>query len=131
MARHQGSSPTPIYTSIKQLTKATIATSHQLTLLTKEVKALREANKTLSKRRRAKRTRLQDAGPLTSEEASQLLVVKGIVEEERRDNTGEEGPLKRRKTSVRLCGTCQKPGHNARTCTEVIYVDTSLDSGSE
>jgi hypothetical protein len=33
-----------------------VAVSHQLTLLTSEVKALREANNALSKRQRAKRT---------------------------------------------------------------------------
>jgi hypothetical protein len=64
--------------------------------LTREVRALREANKVLSKRRRAKRKRLQDSGPLIGEEVSQLLVKKGVVKEERRDEGVEEGLLKRR-----------------------------------
>ena len=58
VARHQGSSPTPILTSIDQLAKAVVANSHQLSLVAGEVKALRDANTALSKRRRAKRTRL-------------------------------------------------------------------------
>ena len=38
-----------------------------------------------SKRHRAKRTRLQDSGPLTGKKASELLVEKGVVEQEGRD----------------------------------------------
>lgn len=37
VTRHQGSSPTPILASIDQLAKATVAVSHQLTLLNGEV----------------------------------------------------------------------------------------------
>jgi hypothetical protein len=127
MIRHQGSSPTPILNSVDQLTKAVVANSHQLTLLTGEIKALREANEALSKRRRAKRTRLQDSGPLTGEEASQLLVEKGVIEQEGRNEGAGEGSSKRRKMDVRLCGICRKPGHNARTCSEAGDVDSSSD----
>jgi hypothetical protein len=128
VTEHQGSSPTPILASVDQLAKAVVANSHQLTLLTGEVKALREANKALSKRRQAKRTRLQDSGPLTSKEASQLLAEKGVIEQEGRDEGAGEGSSKRRKTSARHCGICRKAGHNARTCSEAVDVDTSSDS---
>ena len=120
--------PTPIITSVEQLAKATVAVSHQLTLLVAENKSLREANEALSKRRRAKRTRLQDTGPLTGEEASQLLVEKGVVEQEGRDKGAGEGSSKRRKTSARHCGICGKAGHNARTCPEEIDASSSSDS---
>ena len=53
---YQGSSPTPILNSVNQLTKALVANSYQLTLLSSEIKALRKANEVLSKWRRAKRT---------------------------------------------------------------------------
>jgi FtsZ-binding cell division protein ZapB len=128
VARHRGSSPTPIFTSIERLTKATIATSHRLALLSVEVQELREANNILSKRRRAKRKRLQDSGMLTGEEASQLLVEKGIIEEERRDEGREEGSAKRRQGGKRLCSICRKTGHNARTCIEDEEIDSSADS---
>jgi hypothetical protein len=106
--KHRGSSPTPILASVNQLAKATVSINHRLTLLTGEIKALREANKALSKRRRAKRIRLQDSGLLTGEKASQLLVEKGVVKEEGRDEGAEGGPLKQHKTGVRLCGICRK-----------------------
>ena len=120
----------PIINSIDQLAKATIAIGHQLTLLTSELKVVQEANDALSKRRRAKRTRLQDSGPLTGKEASQLLVEKGVIEQEGHDEGVGEGSLKRRKIGARLCGICRKTGHNARTCPEAADADSSLDSNS-
>ena len=124
VARHQESSPTPIFASVDQLTKAVVANSHQLTLLSGEVKALREANEALSKRRKAKRTRLQDSRPLTGEEASQLLVEKGVVEEEGGGEGAGEGSSRRRKTGARLCSICRKPGHYAKTCPEAANIDS-------
>ncbi len=114
--------------SVDQLAKATVSVSHRLTLLTGEVKALREANEALSKRRRAKRTRLQDSGPLTGEEASKLLAEKGVAEEDGRDEVVEGGSSKRRKMGARLCGICRKTGHNARTCSEAEDMDDLSDS---
>ena len=71
---------------------------------------------------------MQDSGPLTGEEASQLLVEKGVLEHEGRDEGAGEGSSKRRKTGARLCSICRKPGHNARTCLEAVDIDSSSDS---
>jgi hypothetical protein len=128
VARHQGSSLTPILTSVDQLAKATVSISHRLTLPTWEIKALREANKALSKRRRAKRRRLPDLGPLSGEKASQSLVEKGVLKEEGRDEGAEEGPSKRHKTAARLRGICRKSSHNARTCPDAEDKDVSSNS---
>jgi hypothetical protein len=128
--KHQGSSPTPIIAAVDQLAKATVAINHKLTLITNRMKTLEEANEILSKRRRAKRTRLQDSGPLTGSQAAQLLEEKGLVEEERRDKGDGEGQPKRRRTTGRVCGICRKPGHNARTCSEAVDVSSSSDSDS-
>ena len=59
ISNHQGSSPTPMLAAIDQLTKGIIAVMHQVALLRSENTALRKANEALSKRRRAKRTRVQ------------------------------------------------------------------------
>jgi hypothetical protein len=130
VARHQGSSPTPIIAAVDQLAKATVAIDHKLTLMTDRIKMLEEANEVLSKRRRAKRTRLQDSGPLTGLQARQLLEEKGLVEEERRDEGVGEGSSKRRRTNGRVCGICRKPGHNARTCSKAVDISSSSDSES-
>jgi hypothetical protein len=76
IARHQGSSPTTIFSAVKQLVTGTERIAHQMTLLKDRVQTLEDANKALSKRRRAKRTRLQDRGSLTVDNASDLLAEK-------------------------------------------------------
>ena len=101
---------------------------YQLTLLTAENRYLRKANEALSKRRRAERTRLQDSGPLTGEKASQLLVEKGVVKQEGRNEGIEEGSSKQHKIGTRLGGICRKPRHNIRTCPETADVDSLSNS---
>ena len=55
------------------------------------------------------------------------VVIQGVVEQEGRDEGGGEGLQKRQKTGARLCSTCRKPGHNARTCPEAVNIDSVLD----
>ena len=59
--------------AVDQLAKGTIAVMHQVALLQSEVSSLRKANEALSKRRRAKRTRVQLGGSLTIQDAKDLL----------------------------------------------------------
>ncbi|KAL2887303.1 hypothetical protein HOO65_050424 [Ceratocystis lukuohia] len=63
--RHKSSSPASILEALTSLTKGTKAVMHRNSLLESEVQDLRQANEILSKRRRAKRTRLQDRGRMT------------------------------------------------------------------
>ena len=60
-------------TAVDQLTKGTMAVMHQVALLRSENAALRKANEALSKRRRAKRTRVQLGGSLTIQGAQEAL----------------------------------------------------------
>ena len=118
--RHQSSSPESILEALKSLSKGTEAVMHNMTLLRAEVQDLRQANETLSRRRRAKRTRLQDRGNMTIEEGrnqiDQMDVDTQIVaESSRRSGQGTSA-----RPRVRRCGTCGKTGHNARTCQEGI-----------
>ena len=59
--------------TIDQLTKGTIAIMHEVAVLQSEVTSLRKANEVLSKRRRAKRTRIQLGGSLTIQDAQDVL----------------------------------------------------------
>ena len=102
-----------------------------MTLMTGEVRQLREANEILSKRRRAKRSRLQDSGPLTGLQASQLLEDRGLAEEEGRNKGAREGSSKRCCTTTRACRICRKPGHYAKTCPEAVDISSLLDTDSD
>ena len=59
--------------AMDQLTKGTIAVMHEVALLRSEVSSLRKANEALSKRRRAKRTRVQLGRSLILQDAMDLL----------------------------------------------------------
>jgi hypothetical protein len=128
ITNHQGSSPTHIVNAVEQFSKGMLAISHKLDLILDKVQHLEKANSTLSKRRRAKRTRLQDGGVLEGSQARDLMAEKGVIEEEGCDEEGNRGPSKRCRTGSRLCGICRKAGHNARTCPEAEEIDSSNDS---
>jgi hypothetical protein len=103
--------------------------AHEMTLLSAEVRTLRAANEALSKRRRAKKTRIRQGGALTVEDAQDVLSQKEAEEQARRDKRSEGGFQKEGQPSRRRCGTCGETGYNARTCQEAI--DTSGLSNSE
>jgi hypothetical protein len=118
--RHHSSSPESIIKALQSLTKAVKRNMHETTLIRSELRNLREGNEIISRRRRAKRTRLQKGGTMTVQEASQVIdqidVDKQVVAESSRN--GGQGRSAR--PGIRRCGICGKAGHNARTCQEVI-----------
>jgi hypothetical protein len=101
---------------------------HRLALLEAETSKLRKANEALSKRRRAKKTRVRLGGSLTVQDAEDLLDQKAVDEQVMQENRqgGSRGGGAR--TKVRCCGVCGKPGHNARTCQEVVESSDSSTS---
>jgi hypothetical protein len=126
---HQGSSPTPILDAVDQFAKGAKAMMHEVALLRSEVRILRDANEALSKRRRAKKTRVRNGGALTIGDAQDLLAQKDAdaqLEQETRQNGGRK---KRVESGARRCGTCGMTGHNARTCKNDI--EMSGESSSE
>jgi hypothetical protein len=104
------------------------AISHEWVLVKDRLRHLEEASTILAKRRRAKRTRLQDGGVLEGSQARDLMAEKGVEEEEGRDEEGNGGPSKRCRTGSRLCGICRKAGHNARICPKARETDSPGDS---
>jgi hypothetical protein len=125
---HQNSSPASMLAAVDQLAKGTTAVMHQVSLLRSEVSSLRKANEALSKRRRAKKTRVQLGGSLTVQDAQDLLdqraLGKGEVQETQPDSSSTGGA----RSKVRRCGVCGKPGHNARTCQEAAEASNSAVS---
>ena len=100
--------------------------AHELVLLQAELKDVRAANELLSKRRRAKKTRLQQGGSLSIQEAEDLVtekeIGKQIQEETRQSSRRIEGAEPR----AQRCGICSNTGHNARTC-QVVVVTSEED----
>ena len=118
--RHLSSSPESILNALNCLSKGAKAVMHKVALLAAENRELRQANEILSRRRRAKRTRLQKGGTITVQQASQVIDqidvdTQVVAESSRSGGRGRSvGP------GVRRCGVCGKTGHNARTCQEDI-----------
>ena len=119
--------PTLIFKIVAVLAKGTELLAHQLTLVTAENHILREANQALSRRRRAKKTRVRQGGALTIQEAQDILVYKDAEEQVRRDKHLERGTQKEGQLPEQHCRTCGKSGHNARTCEEIVIVLGSPD----
>jgi hypothetical protein len=100
-----------------------------MVLLRAETKELRTANERLSKQRRTKKTRLQDRGSLSLQEATVLIADRGLGGRDVEEPSGSSSCITVSEPRVRLCSNCKKPGHNARTC-QVVY-ETSEDSDFE
>ena len=116
IAKHQGSSPTRIFEAVGQMAKGMTTLAHSVTLLTAENRSLRKANEALSKRRRAKKTRIRQGGSLTAGEADNLLTEKEVDNQLKQEMRRNEYAIGRGVGGKRRCGKCGNTGHNARTC---------------
>ena len=76
---------TPIFKTVASLAKGTELLAHEVTLLQAKIRSLRTANEALSKRRRAKKTRIRQGGVLTVEDAHDILSQTEVDEQIRRD----------------------------------------------
>ena len=100
-----------------------------MVLLKAENEELRIANERQSKRRRVKRTRLQDGGSLSIQEAEDLIAGKEVDEQLQKDIRESGRRTMGAEPRARRCGSCGKTGHNARTC-QVAW-ETSDEGESE
>jgi len=129
ISTHQGSSPTKIFEAAEQMARGMERIAHGFTLMQKEVRDLRLANEALSKRRRAKKTRIRKGGALTVKDARNILAQKEIkvsIAEDRHQNSRGRSEGSQR---IRRCGNCGKTGHNARTCQ--VDLEMSEESNPE
>jgi hypothetical protein len=129
VTRHQGSSPTSILDAVDQFAKGTSKVMHQLALLQAEVKDLRKANETLSKRRNRKKSRLQAGGSLNLQEAQAIMDERDIAGQLKQETRGSRRKRVKEEIRIRRCGNCNAIGHNARTCQ--IVIETSMEDISE
>ena len=91
-------------------------------LLEAENRELREANNILSRRRKAKRTRLQNRGSLTIQEGQDSIDQMDVSTQVLAELSRSGGRGRSVGPGVRRCGVCGKTGHNARTCQVVPEV---------
>lgn len=127
IARHQGSSPTPTFNATASLVKGIEVLAHEVVLMSAEIRTLRSANEALSKRRRAKKTRIHHGSALPVGDAHDVLFQREVTEQIKRERRSGGVGENEGKSSMRRCGTCGETGHNARTCQEVIEVLDSSD----
>jgi hypothetical protein len=99
-----------------------------MVLLRAETKELRIANERLSKRRRTKKTRLQDGGSLSLQEAIVLMADRGLSGQDCEETSRGGSCTNVGRPHVRLCSNCKKPSHNVRTCQVVCETSEESDS---
>jgi hypothetical protein len=128
VSAHQGSSPTPIYAAVDQMAKGMNRIAHEMTLMRDRMRTLEEANLALSKRRKAKKSRLQLGGSLTIKESQQLLDERAKGKRPATNEGENKGSSKRRATGGRRCGNCGETGHNTRTCEKDVELSSESDS---
>ena len=100
-----------------------------MVLLRAENKELRTANERQSKRRRTKKTRLQDGGSLSLQEATVLMAERGLGSQDYEETSRSGGRTNAGEPHIRLYSNYKKPGHNVRTCQ--VVCETSEESDSE
>ncbi len=96
-------------------------------MLHAKIRSLCTANKALSKRRKAKKTRIRQEGVLTIEDAHDIISQIEVDKQIRRDKRLERRNQGDRNPTVRRCSTCKETSHNSRTCQDTITVQSLVD----
>jgi hypothetical protein len=128
ITRHQGNSPTPTFNTTVLLARGIEVLAHEVTLLSAEIRILRLANKALSKRRKAKKTRLRQGSILPVGDAYDVLSQREVTEQIKCERRSKGVGKNKGQSGVRRCSTCRKTSHNTRTCQEVNEVSSLSDS---
>ena len=102
---------------------------HQLALLKAEIQNLRQANEVLSKRRKARKTRIQQGGSLSQQEAQELQDERDVVQQVEQEIRASGGRKPREETRVYRCSKCGGTKHNAQMCQ--IVPETSSEEDPE
>src|ERR1700744_622838 len=89
-----------------------------MVLMQDRIRTLERANRAICKRRRAKRSQVQEGGTLDLETARELLDSKNIEKQLAQESQTNGRHRMRTEVYPRRCGKCGKAGRNARTCQE-------------
>jgi hypothetical protein len=102
--------------------------AYKITLLSAEIYTLRTANKTLSKRRKTKKTRVRQGGTLIVEDAQDIIIQKDIDKQVQRNIHAAGGSRGKGQPFGRRYRTYGKTSHNTRTYQEDIDISSASDS---
>jgi hypothetical protein len=105
---------------VKYFEKGQSILLHKIALQEAEIRELRQANEMLSRRRSAKRTRLQRRGNMTIGEAQEIINQAKVDMQIIGESSRSGGRGRSERPGGRRCGVCGKTGHNARTCKEGV-----------
>jgi hypothetical protein len=123
---HQNSSPTSIHQAIDQLSRGTQGVIQKVVLMEARIKELEEANSTLSKRRRAKKTRIRNGGTLSTEEAKDLIEQRALKDQLRSEKREKRAQRQGGTRAARRCRRCRELGHTSKNCTKAE--ETAVES---
>ncbi|EDN95913.1 hypothetical protein SS1G_12118 [Sclerotinia sclerotiorum 1980 UF-70] len=116
IARHQGSSSTPIFETVAALAKGTELLAYTNTLLIVEIHNLHKANEALSKHRRIKKALIRKGGALSVGNEYNILEQKNVDNQIQCDEYTNDDSSTRRQATIQRCSKCSSTSHNARTC---------------
>jgi hypothetical protein len=97
-----------------------VAIIHEVALLRSRITELEEANERLSKRRKAKKTRLQKGGSLSVQEAEDLVAQTIISSQQSDEIHRSSGQDQGAQLRIRRCSTCGETRYNTYTCQIVV-----------
>jgi hypothetical protein len=99
-----------------------------MVLLKARVKEFESVNEALSKRRRAKKSRIRVGGPFNIYDAIDIITEKDMQEQLIEEIRVGGGRPRRTPAGPGHCNTCGKIGHNTRICQKDVEMDEELDS---
>ena len=110
--------------AFEKVSKGAAIIAHKLALAQKRIAELEAANAAATRRKSHKRKRVQAEGTLVVEDGARLAALIDFRARSDRKKAKKQVRAEVGKLSQRRCGRCNMTGHNARTCKQVVEVDS-------
>src|SRR6266699_6832385 len=98
------------------MVKSTKSVIYKMVLIQKRICIFEEVNRTINKRRKTKKTRIQQERVLSIQNANTLLNTREMDAQLKKEMRTSGRNRSGGRTIMRRCGNCSEPGHNARIC---------------
>jgi hypothetical protein len=122
--KHVDSLLTSIVEAFEKVLKGVAIIAHKLVLAQKEIAELQAANEAATQRRSHKRKRVQVEGTLIVEDGARLTALKEFGARSDGKKAKKQVRAEGGELTQRRCRQCNQTGHNARTCKQVVEVDS-------